>query len=99
METIELISYLLFFALSVIFTSFTVEKKSPVYSFMAMVTWLVLALMHAGVSYGTMFFDLQWFYYGMGMIFLVMGWGLSISLLLKIHNQRKADMESEWEII
>jgi len=71
MLDIELVSYLLIFGLCVVFSAFTVERKSSVFSFLTMIFWLTLAVVHVGIAVESMYIHLSYLFIGLGFFFLV----------------------------
>jgi len=92
LQEIELIAYLLIFALSIIWSSFAINRKSAPFSFLTMTTWFTLATMHLALAYDSMFMDLIWMFYGVGVFFMIYGVGL---MLLRFQVSKN---EKEWEI-
>ena len=92
MLDIELVSYLLIFGLCVVFSAFTVERKSSVFSFLTTTFWLTLAIVHAGLSQASSYLSLSFLFVGLGFFFMVYGFALIISAF---HTRKKAQ---EWEI-
>jgi hypothetical protein len=70
---IEFTQYVLFFAISLIFTLLAIERKTYVTMALATVSWFSLAGMNLAVSVTTsvMQTSLTVFYFGLGLIFLV----------------------------
>lgn len=92
MLDIDLISYLIIFGLCVIFSSFTVERKSSTFSFLSMVFWLTLAVVHVGLAQASSYISLSFLFVGLGFFFLVYGFALIIGAF---QEQKR---RQEWEI-
>ena len=92
MEDIELISYLLMFALSVVFSAFAIERKSVVFSFLSVLTWFSLGMCHLSLAYTSDFIILAWVFVGVGWFFFVYG------LYLVVESMRIKKQEKEWGI-
>lgn len=92
MTEIELLSYLLMFALSIIFSSFTVERKSSIFSFLSMIAWFMLAICHVALASESIFIELAYFFAGLGVFFMVLGFGF---IFTNIQMRRQ---EEEWEV-
>lgn len=92
MLDIDLLSYLLVFGLCVVFSSFTVERKSSTFSFMSMFCWFILAVVHAGLSQASDYLSLAFMFFGFGIFFLVYGFALIISAF---QSRKEAQ---EWEL-
>jgi len=92
MGDIELLSYLLMFALSVIFSAFTVERKSVVFSFLSMLTWFALGMCHLSLAVASDFIVLAWVFVGMGWVFFVYG------LYLVVESMRIKKEQQKWSV-
>ena len=92
MQDIELIAYMLVFALSIIWSAFSVNYKSVVFSFLAMSSWFTLATMHLALAYSSMFLAVIWMFYGIGGFFLIFGF------VLLIQTFRIQKEQSEMEV-
>lgn len=92
MTDIDLISYLLVFALSIIFSGFAVERKSSVFSFLSMISWFMLAICHVGVATSSSFISLAYMFVGIGFFFFIFGFALVLSAF---QDKKRAQ---EWEI-
>ena len=93
MEDIELISYLLMFALSVIFSAFAIERKSVVFSFLSFLTWAALAMCHLSLAYTTDFIILAWVFAGLSATFFVYGCALVVVSVRNAANQKRWSVE------
>lgn len=93
MQNIELIVYLLVFAISIIWTSFAVNRKSATFSILSTFTWFILAVMNIALTYSTMFYSVSFLFFGFGVFFLVYG----IALLIQSLNIGKG--EKNWELV
>jgi hypothetical protein len=85
MNTAELIGYLLVFALSVFWSSFAVNRRSAIFSFLSWITWHTLAMLQLYVGAGNVLAGLEWMFWGLGMFFFVLGlaWTLQNFLIAK----------------
>ena len=92
MLDIELVSYLLIFGLCVVFSAFTVERKSSVFSFLTMIFWLTLAVVHVGIAVESMYIHLSYLFIGLGFFFLVYGFVLIVGAFQEQKQRR------EWEL-
>jgi hypothetical protein len=92
MEDIELVTYLLVFALSLIFSLAAVERKSSVLGWIGAASWFVLSGCHLALTQTTDFIIYAWFFVVMGWIFLVYGIALVFS------NFQTRRREREWEL-
>lgn len=92
MTDIELITYLVMFALSVIFSTFTIDRKSVTFSFLSMLTWYFLAICHASLASATGFIFFAYLFVGLGLVYMVYGFALVISTLAMRKRQ------AEWEL-
>jgi len=92
MQDIEALGYLLVFALSVIWSSMAVSRKSVGFSFLSWLCWTILAILQLGLGFSTLVFGLEWLFFGVSWIFLVLGFALTIKAFTE-HRKR-----SEWEI-
>ena len=92
MQDIELISYMLVFALSVIWSAFAVERKSSMFSFFGSVTWFTLAMCHLSLAYTSSFIVLAYLFTGLGLAFMVHGFALVI-MSMQIKKREK-----EWRV-
>jgi len=99
MQDIDLVSYLLVFALAVIFSAFAVEGYSKreesvmrpsLFSFLSVLTWLVLAMCHLSLAYTSDFIILAWLFVGNGFIFTVYGFALVIKSLEYTKRKKKS---------
>ena len=93
MEDIELISYLLMFALSVVFSAFSIDRKSVVFSFLSVLTWSALAICHLTLAYTSSFIVLAWVFAGLGATFFVYGCALVIVSVRNAAEQKKWSIE------
>jgi len=93
MEDIELLSYLLMFALSVVFSAFSIDRKSVVFSFLSVLTWSALAICHLSLAYTSGFIVLAWVFAGLGMIFFVYGCALVVVSVRNAAEQKKWSIE------
>lgn len=93
---IELLVYMLFFALSIMWSAEAVKYsenyKGILFSFLAMTTWFILATMHLALAYASMFLGAIWMFYGIGVFFLIFGF------LLLIQSFRIRREQKEWEV-
>jgi len=92
MSDIDLVIYILVFGLCVIFTSFTIERKSSMFSFITMVCWGMLAICHTGVASASNFIALAYLFVGFAFIFMVYGFALVFSAF---EDRKRAQ---EWEL-
>jgi len=92
MADIELISYLVVFALSVIFSSFAVDRKSSVFCWLSAVCWFTLSAVHLALTQTSSFIILSWMFVALGFIFVLYGFSM-IFLSFRIRKTEK-----EWEI-
>lgn len=80
MASIELIEYIIAFALAIIFTIFAINKESSkgqgaiFYTLLASLFWFIFAFSHFIISHslsGLLTSQLAWMAFGLGFIFLV----------------------------
>lgn len=93
MQDIELLSYLLVFALSVIFSAFTVDRKSATFSFLSVLTWATLAMCHLSLAYTSDFIILAWLFIGLCLVFTVYGFALVIGNFVTKKREREWSVE------
>jgi len=93
MTEIDMLSYLLVFALCVVFSSFTVDRKSAQFSFLSMICWFTLAICHIGLAYQSMFVSLSYLFMGLGFMFMIYGFALIFSVF---QDRKRAQ---EWELV
>lgn len=95
MEDIKLLTYLLVFALSVVFSMFSVDRKSAVFSFLSMVTWFTLGICHLALSQASMFIVIAWLFTFLGFFFMVYGFAL---ILLTFQTRREKEESEIFEL-
>jgi len=78
----ELIAYLLVFALSVVWSGFSVNRKSILFSMLAGMSWWVLAISHLYGYATSTFLSFVWLYFGFGAVFWIYGFALTITAYL-----------------
>jgi len=78
----ELIAYLLVFATSVVWSGFSVNRKSILFSMLAGMSWWVLAISHLYGYATTAFLSFVWLYFGFGAVFWIYGFALTITSYL-----------------
>lgn len=92
MTDFELVCYLLVFGITIIFSAFSIERKSSIFSFLSMMFWFILAIVHVGIAGSSSFIHLAYLFGGVAFFFLVYGFALILSSL-------KADRSAkEWEL-
>ena len=89
MQDIELLSYLLLFGLGVIFSILGVSRKSEVFCFFSMIPWFVLGMVQPYMATGTVFVGLAYLWYGIGVMFIVFGIGLTLMNFLDKREKEK----------
>jgi len=72
MTDIELLSYLLMFMLSVLWSSLAIQRSGPIFSFLSWISWHTFAILHLLSSYSSTFYVLVWMFFGLGTIFLIL---------------------------
>lgn len=82
MTQTELIAYLLVFALSIIWSSFSVNRKSITFSVLAGLSWWILAASHVIAYADSAFLPFTWLYFCFGMIFWIYGVALTLTAYL-----------------
>jgi NADH:ubiquinone oxidoreductase subunit 6 (subunit J) len=92
MEDIELVTYLLVFALSLICSMVAVDRKSSIFSWLGTVSWFVLSACHLALTQTSDFIIVSWLFVMMGLIFMVYGFVLVFS------NFQTRRREREWEL-
>ncbi len=92
MSDIELITYVLVFAVSVIFSAYTVERESPLFSFLSALCWFVLAMTHLSLAYASDLIILAFLFVAFGLIFTIYG---IAKQLLRI---REATEHKKWSV-
>ena len=93
MQDIELLSYLLMFALSVVFSAFAIERKSVVFSFLSVLTWFALGMCHLSLAVASDFIVLVWVFVGLGAIFFVYGCALVVVSVRDAAEQKRWSIE------
>jgi len=92
MEDIELVTYLVVFALSLIFSMVALERKSSILSWLGTISWFVLSACHLALTQTSNFIIVSWMFVMMGIIFLLYGFALIFS------NFQARRREREWEV-
>jgi len=92
MTDIELMSYLLVFALSVIFSTFAVDRKSFTFSFLSMACWFTFATVHLYLAYASTLIVLAYLFMFLGLVFMVHGFARVFSSIAERKEER------EWEL-
>jgi hypothetical protein len=94
MTTVELVVYLLMFALSVIWSIMAAENNKElmgiVYALLSFVSWLVLATIHIIIAWDTSVMVVCVMYSGMSLMFFILTitWG--------IRNTLNVNQSKEW---
>jgi len=92
MSNIELIGYMILFAMGTFWGGFAVIRKSPVLAFITMVIWIVLAPIHLALAFNTVLTGIEWVFYGIGMFFMIYGIALTINTITATRKKK------EWEV-
>jgi len=92
MNNVELIGYLLVFALSVFWSGFAINRKSSIFSFLSSITWHTLAVLQFYLAYSGVMLALTWMFFGIGMFFLVLGIAWAITNFLVTRKNREMEL-------
>lgn len=93
MADIEMVSYILVFALALIFSMTTIERKNFIFSFLSMLMWFTFADCHLLLAYTSNLIVLAYMFMALGLIFMIYGFALLFSSFLE---KRKS---KDWELI
>jgi hypothetical protein len=83
MNQMDVLTYLIIFALSIIWSLTAINQKSAIFSFLAFITWLTEAATHLILAWDSNLMSIVYMYLGLALIFFVLGMGLGISQFLQ----------------
>lgn len=87
----DTVAYMVLIGITLIFSAITIGRRSVTMSFISAFCWIGCSWAHLmlGEVGGALTLGLTWLYFGLGMIFLVIGIVLAIQFFLDQSKQRR----------
>lgn len=96
MDLVTIVGFIMFFALTVLFSFFSIALRKAEWSFTAMICWWAFALLNIGFATDALFYPITTLYWVLGLLFMFFG----IRDILAMYNFRKQQKaeEDQWEL-